>query len=209
MIGIYKFTNKYNRNSYIGKSTNIELRYKNHIRAALYRNEDTFFYRALRKYGIEGFDFDILIELPWLEGHTKEEIKLVLNYWETFYIKYYCSNNQDFGYNMTAGGDGGNGMIWTEERSKNASEIQHIAQLKYWATEDGKEKAKHHSEVMRGRKASQETRNKMSVSQRGKKHKMPENFSYICSISHLGLPGNNKGKHRVWNDETHTKYHYE
>ena len=91
MIGIYKFENKYNRKVYIGQSVNIEARYKAHL-----RNKDTnnYFHNALLRYGIDAFDFDILIECP------KEN----LNYWEKFYIKYYGSNLHDYGYNLTEGG---------------------------------------------------------------------------------------------------------
>ena len=97
MIGIYKFTNKYNRKSYIGKSTNIHKRYLTHLNRAE-KGIEGYFYNALRKYGKSGFDFEILIECP-------EEN---LDYWEKFYIKYYGSNLHDYGYNKTEGGTGGN-----------------------------------------------------------------------------------------------------
>ena len=118
MIGIYKFENKYNRKVYIGQSIDIEKRYKAHIKEAK-AGDNTHFHNAIRKYGIDAFNFDILIECP------KEN----LDYWEKFYIRYYCS--YEFGYNQTRGGDGvqlfgkDNGMYGrkhTEESKKIISE---------------------------------------------------------------------------------------
>lgn len=144
MIGIYKFTNKYNRKCYIGKSVDIEGRYKAHLRAAKH-GDKTLFYNALRKYGIEGFDFNVLIEC------SKEN----LNYWEKFYIRYYCSNNRDWGYNLTYGGDGIS--VWDDEMRKKHSEI-HLGQISSrkgkHLTEETKEKLR---QANLGKKQSQET----------------------------------------------------
>ena len=67
MIGIYKITNKVNYKVYIGQSINIEERWKHH--KLYYSNKklkeyNTKFYRAIRKYGIENFDFEIIEECP-------------------------------------------------------------------------------------------------------------------------------------------------
>lgn len=111
MIGIYKYTNKYDRKVYIGKSKDIELRYKQHLKTVkiIKIQKHSHFYKALRKYGIDAFDFEVLIECP-IEN---------LNYWEKFYIKYYCSNNSDYGYNMTNGGDGID--YWNDELKERQS----------------------------------------------------------------------------------------
>lgn len=109
ICGIYKFTNKFTRKVYIGQAKNIRVRYNRHFCNAK-NGDDTYFYRALRKYGKEGFDFDILIECP-LEN---------LDYWEKFYIKYYGSNIHDYGYNEY---EGGSGLTkWTPELRKKMSE---------------------------------------------------------------------------------------
>lgn len=53
MIGIYRYTNRINGKSYIGKSTNIEQRKNGHLRKT--KNGDTtYFHNALRKYGENG-----------------------------------------------------------------------------------------------------------------------------------------------------------
>lgn len=97
MIGIYKFTNKINGHSYIGQSTDIERRRITHIQRAFCNSEknkeyNKTFYRAIRKYGKESFDFEILKICP------KEE----LNDWEKYFIKLY--DTYKHGYNEDAGG---------------------------------------------------------------------------------------------------------
>lgn len=59
MIGIYKYTNKINNKTYIGLSNNIERR-KNEHQYFANHIQDTYFHKALYKYGIENFDFEIL-----------------------------------------------------------------------------------------------------------------------------------------------------
>lgn len=63
MIGIYKYTNKINQKSYIGQSIQIEKRKKQHIQSAYNKNHINYysdFYKAIRNFGIENFDFEIL-----------------------------------------------------------------------------------------------------------------------------------------------------
>lgn len=94
--GIYKITNKINQKIYIGQSKNIEYRWKQHI----YEMNENYkshysIHKALKKYGIENFTFEI-IEI------TKEE---ELFDREKYWIQYYNSYNK--GYNETVGGDSG------------------------------------------------------------------------------------------------------
>ena len=99
MQGIYKITNIINGNAYIGKSINIENRFKEHERRALFADTSKEFnkvlYKAIKKYGIENFRFEIL--------EVIEDINL-LNSREIFWIDYY--NTYKKGYNQTIGGDG-------------------------------------------------------------------------------------------------------
>ena len=66
MKGIYKFTNKINGKSYIGQSVQLETRYNSHKRNYNNSNLSVYnskFYRAIRKYGFENFDYEILISV--------------------------------------------------------------------------------------------------------------------------------------------------
>ena len=95
MIGIYKFQNKLNNKVYIGQSINIEKRFKEHLSNMLNPNTKDYnskFYRALRKYGIANFTFEIIEEVSKNILNEREE------YWVNFYNSYLD------GYNSNSGG---------------------------------------------------------------------------------------------------------
>lgn len=98
MIGIYKFTNKINGKAYIGQSTDILQRVKDHEHRALTnypsnREYNKSLYRAIRKYGIDNFEFEVLETCEQSELNEKEK----------YYIALYDSYKN--GYNETLGGD--------------------------------------------------------------------------------------------------------
>jgi group I intron endonuclease len=99
MIGIYKIVNKINKKIYIGKSINIEKRWKEHIRHSKegHQSHNIPLHKAIIKYGKENFIFEVIQECD----------TDILNDLEKFYIKKYNSNNKKIGYNVTNGGDGG------------------------------------------------------------------------------------------------------
>ena len=97
MQGIYKITNQINQKSYIGKSKNIEERWKQHLRPSSWQNEPNKpLYRAFKKYGIDNFTFSV-IEI--IDDYNKSDQQ------EQFWIKKF--NTYQNGYNATKGGDGG------------------------------------------------------------------------------------------------------
>ena len=91
---IYKASNKINGKVYIGQTrTSLELRKVKHLRLA-HNGGTTHFCQAIRKYGDDAFQFEIICR-----AYSKEE----LNRLETFYIQQYDSIHS--GYNMVDGGD--------------------------------------------------------------------------------------------------------
>lgn len=117
MVGIYAIVNKVNGKMYIGQSVNITSRWKNHRKTSRNDNDKGYhypLYRAIRKYGLENFDFIIL------EVCSEEELDNKEIYW----IDFYDTVNKDKGYNLLGGGGGGNaGRTLTQE------EVDEIYQL--------------------------------------------------------------------------------
>ena len=99
MQGIYKITNNLNGSIYIGKSNNLERRWKDHQRLAFTPDQKQYnkvLYRAMRKYGLNNFSFEI-IEL--LQDYS------ISGQREKYWIQYFDSYKS--GYNQNEGGDGG------------------------------------------------------------------------------------------------------
>lgn len=97
MTGIYKIENKINQKVYVGQSINIEKRWVAHKNTATNKYSicyDYPLYRAIRKYGLENFEFSILEECEIFK----------LNEREIYWINYFKSYQKDFGYNLTLGG---------------------------------------------------------------------------------------------------------
>ena len=97
MVGIYKITNKITNKVYIGQSINIAQRWKAHRSRPFNSNSvqyNSYLYASIRKYGILNFTFEVLEECKVEELDFKEQEC----------IKIYKSNESDFGYNLTVGG---------------------------------------------------------------------------------------------------------
>ena len=142
---VYKITNKFNGKVYIGQSIRpIEERFKRHINDSINNVLDTHFARAIRKYGVDSFDLE-LVDI----ANTQEE----LNEKEQYYIRKYNSINE--GYNETDAiyKCGGNTYkyktndelnelyskaieLYNNEDYEQAMDITRMLSLKYTANED-------------------------------------------------------------------------
>ena len=123
MYGIYKITNNINNKSYIGKSSNIENRWKYHLDNFNCKKEyNKTLYKAFRKYGENNFSFEIIEEM------TEEEYNNFSNNREEYWIIYY--NTLENGYNETPGGDGGyNEKALNKTRKLSIEEVETIREL--------------------------------------------------------------------------------
>lgn len=110
MYYVYIFENKINSKVYIGKTNNIERRQIEHLSKSKTSNNGHF-YNAIKKYGFDNFELNILAECENEEQAYFTEIN---------YIKLYKSNDTAFGYNATSGGEGVRNV--SEEIRKQLSE---------------------------------------------------------------------------------------
>jgi group I intron endonuclease len=174
---IYKVVNNIDGKLYIGYTTRgLKNRMMAHYRTAFNPNSNsyrTYFYRALRKTGMENFTWDILEE-------GKGNKNLIFDR-ELYWKLYYNSTNSDFGYNMVLKEYGTIGYKHREEdkekmRKPKSEEHRQKNSMnkkgnKYWV-------GKHHTsdsiEKIRlskfGTTASPETKKKMSELRSGNRY---------------------------------------
>lgn len=127
MLYVYKFTNKITGKTYIGQTNNIEKRKRGHKSESFNPKANGYnlpFHAAIRKYGWENFEFEILEEIPDEFGRE------YLNEREIFFILYYKSLVDENGYNLTKGGEGCNKGPLTFEEQVQLSKIFNIEQIK-------------------------------------------------------------------------------
>lgn len=146
---VYCITNLINGKRYVGKANDPVGRWRDHLKVV--RNPDNpglVIHQAMRKHGIENFEFKVVVECMSEDEAFDVERRLIRE-WSTM----------DHGYNLNEGGEGGYGPS-LETRQKLS------------AVHKGRTK----SEVTRrkmsawqvGKKLSVETREKIGASQRGK-----------------------------------------
>ena len=187
IYSIYKATNKINGKSYIGFDSNWPNRYKQH--KINHRYKKSIFYSAIRKYGWDNFNWEIIYQskdrnytLKVMENHFIVEHKTFLKFPD-------CN-----GYNQTLGGEGAFGYEFTKE-----------ARLKLSESHKGKthseESRKKISEAFKGKKLSEEHKNKISESHKGKK--LSEEHIRKMSQGLRGRISPNKGK--TLSEETRKK----
>lgn len=206
---IYKHTCLITGKYYIGQTTKtIEQRWKGHVNNSKKDKPYGIFQRAIKKYGEENWEHEVL------ESDISEEI---LNEREIFHIAKWNSSDTRYGYNLTEGGEG---VIPNEETRKKLSE-SHKGKTPW-------NKGKHDiytldtiekiSNTLKGYKQTPEARKNMSEAHKGKKlseeHK--QKLSESCKISNsrpevkqkmsennLGNKNPNFGKH--WTEERKQK----
>ena len=129
-----------------------------------YKNgNQTYFKRAIEKYGWDNFEHYIL-----KENLTKEQA----DYWEKYYIQLWDCTNPSKGYNITPRGNGERHKL-SEETKKKLSEINKGRVL----TEEWKKKISDAQKGIKrgpnkkllGHSVSEETRKKISEKTKGKK----------------------------------------
>ncbi|MEY9867273.1 group I intron endonuclease [Peribacillus sp. B2I2] len=156
---IYTATNMINNKIYVGKSkgrggtneASLNRRKRQHKHTALTKKSQTFFAKAIRKYGWESFVWGVIDT-----GTSNDELIEKEKYW----VRYYQSNNEKFGYNLTEGGDGIDGYKFSEELKKKLSDAHKGVKL-------SEEHRRRIGESNKGRVVTEETRQKIRDKQLG------------------------------------------
>lgn len=134
-----------------------------------------YFWKAIQKYGWDNFKHDILFVNLTKEEAERKEVEL---------IAYYNSNNVDFGYNMSIGGESGSkGYKYSDEQKRHMSKV-HKGQ-------NNGMYGKHHDEetIEKNRIAhlkeniSEDTIYKMSAAKKGKKRDRKAVEKQIATMS--------------------------
>lgn len=166
---VYKATNVINKKSYIGITNNLSRRQDEHLRLATNQKSDYHFHRAIRKYGYENFQWDILSEIDTREKSGLNEKKMIKKY-DTFKNGYNSTTGGDRAFQMSSeskrkqsdsmkgntNGAGNKGKTVSTEARKNMS----IAHIGY---RPSKESTQKRADSNRGKKRTQEMKDRMSV----------------------------------------------
>lgn len=94
---LYKITNVFDGKIYIGQSVNPNGRWRRHKSDAKLGKSKSHLSRAIQKYGVQNFTFEVIVQAKTLEDIDEAEI---------ICIKQYNSSNQNYGYNIALGGNG-------------------------------------------------------------------------------------------------------
>lgn len=147
--GIYKIVNKINGKIYVGQSVDIEKRWGEHRYNIQYHYKKNHLYKAIRKYGLDNFEFSVIVECD----------ECMLDEFEIGIIKLHDTTNPDKGYNKMTGG--ANGRPTDETKQKMSISKQNMSVLTKQKMSDakkGKPKTKEHkqkiSEAGKGNKRS-------------------------------------------------------
>nr|DAH39497.1 MAG TPA: intron associated endonuclease [Caudoviricetes sp.] len=150
---IYKATNLINGKVYIGQTTNsLEQRIKQHF---FKKDDGAYFHNALKKYGHDGFKWEIIDQADNEDELIEKEI-----YWIACYESFTDKNK---GYNSTSGGETGKSVseeVRLKISMKNKGKV---------ITEEQREKLR---QAFIGREVSNETREKISKAVTGEKNGM-------------------------------------
>lgn len=116
------------------------------------RHGNEHFWNSICKYGWDNFKHIVIAR-----GLSEDDAKWL----EIELIREFDTTNPNKGYNITKGGEGGNGYKHTEEQKQKISETHKGKTL----SEEHKQKI---SEAHKGKTLSEETRKKLSKSSKGK-----------------------------------------
>lgn len=198
---IYKVTNIKNGKVYIGQTIRTLKKKKDeHIRYAS-SGSPIYFCRAIRKYGIDSFIWEVI-------DKAKDDNEL--NIKEIYWINKFNSIKTKYGYNLSEGG----GLSST--KNKRVAKKISLAKIGHIVSADTREKIRN---KLIGRKHDEATKLKISISNKGRvfseETKNKIRLSAIGNKRNLGRKLNlsleqrksiaERNRNRIWRTETITK----
>jgi group I intron endonuclease len=117
MYSVYCITNKLTGKHYIGKDKSFPKRWRDHKNYAKggkekYPQHFQYLHASMAHYGIDNFEINVLEEFDDEEDANK---------YEMFWISLLLTNNREYGYNLTRGGEGSSGRVCKDETKKKIS----------------------------------------------------------------------------------------
>lgn len=185
---IYLATNKQNGKRYIGQTIQGMEKRKREHKNCQHKASHRYLslYRAFIEFGFDNFDWEIICQ-----ANDKAD----LDDKEKYYIQCCKTMNPEFGYNMTYGGEGGaqpftirqkisfslKGRIKSEEEKEKISKAlkgKYAAEKHNWWKKTHSDETRNKMSIAQkgnknhnyGKKASVETKEKMSLSRKGELH---------------------------------------
>lgn len=183
---IYKLTNKINGKPYVGQTTEKDINNRWKKYKYLLCKEQPKIYRALKKYGVDNFLFEVIDNA--CESQTQ------LDDLETLYIEKFDSIRN--GYNCKTGGSNGRPSEESRQKMSNSKKGPKNHNFGKHLSVETRHKI---SEALSGannfnfgKSKTQETKSKLSASLMGHQHSVESRLK--MSNSHKGTVGPNKGK---------------
>jgi group I intron endonuclease len=117
---LYKITNTINSKVYIGQSNKDQYRWRQHCYFAKHPEKTgQYIHRAMNKYGVDSFTFEIIATCQTREDADETEAVLITQY---------DTRNHEFGYNLKAGGRSSAHSESTKQKLREAT-LRQIEEL--------------------------------------------------------------------------------
>ncbi len=169
--GVYCIENIVNHKKYIGQSIDVNDRWGRHINELKHnRHHNDYLQKSWNKYTENNFNFYIL-EYCDIDSLDKKEI-----HW----INFYNTENENYGYNLKPGGQNGGSVLsqYAKEKQRNSikesynnsnlREIRRFNALNQWNNPEIKAKISGKNNHRYGKHLTDEVKNKISISKKGK-----------------------------------------
>jgi len=185
IYNVYIISNCINNKVYIGMTKRSDIRWKDHKSHSRKEKPKCFIHKAMNKYGIENFQFDIVeSNLTFLEAIHREQRLIAI----------YNTTNPKFGYNILKGGRFVSTWVEFSQESRNKLKANSIGR-KHSIEAKAKMSLRKKLQWKEGVYDSEDYKDKMISSRKGKNRENGLNIKVKCiesekeysSLTHAAL----------------------